>query len=267
MKTNCAVSDEYAKDLQATLRNRTRLAANRNLLFWYQELYKDQFRNVGDLKGLAILEIGSGVSPLARFHPAIQTSDVLELDYVDLVFDCHQINEFESIGDNSLDVVTLTNVLHHLKSPIDFLANAAKKLKPGGALIATEPYFSVLSTFIYKYLHHEAVDFSIETPELTELRGPLSSANKALPWLIFNRPEWRRQIEQHFYLEPRGFRPYTGLSYFAAGGISHRIPMPHVIYRCLFAADLWLSKVAPKVMASFFTITLFRKEGPCAPRT
>lgn len=235
MKTYCA-SPEYAKDLQATLRNRSRLAANRNLLFWYQELYKDQFRNLGDLKGLAILEIGSGVSPLARFYPAVQTSDVLELDYVDLVFDCHRIDEFEPISDNSLDVITLTNVLHHLKSPLDFLAKAAKKLKPGGTLVATEPYFSVLS-------------------------------NDALPWLIFNRPEWRRQIEQHFYLEQPVFRPYTGLSYFATGGISHRIPIPHVFYRCFFAADLWLSRVAPKVMASFFTITLFRKESPCAPRT
>jgi SAM-dependent methyltransferase len=265
MKTNR--SDDYAKDFQATLRNRARLAANRNLLFWYQELYKDQFRNLGNLKGLAILEIGSGVSPLARFCPSVQTSDVLELDYVDLVFDCQRIDEFEPISDNSLDVITLTNVLHHLKSPIDFLVKAAKKLKPGGALVATEPYFSVVSTFIYKYLHHEPVDFSIEAPELTEVRDPLSSANQALPWLIFNRPKWRRQIEQHFYLESPVFRPYTGLSYFATGGISHRIPMPHLIYRCLFAADVWLSRVAPKLMASFFTITLFRKERPCASRT
>jgi len=33
------------------------------------------------------------------------------------------------IEDNSLDVITLTNVLHHLKSPIDFL-NAATPLPP-----------------------------------------------------------------------------------------------------------------------------------------
>jgi SAM-dependent methyltransferase len=262
MKRSTVVSDEYNRDLQTTLRNRNQLTCNKNLLFWYQELYKDQFRNLGDLTELAVLEIGSGVSPLARFHPSVQTSDVLELDYLDYVFDCHHIDEFEPIVDASLDVITLTNVLHHLKSPIDFLIKAARKLKPGGALVATEPYFSVLSRFIYRFLHHESVDFSIRTPELPEVRGPLSSANEALPWLIFQRPEWRRHIERHFHLEPIVFRPYTALSYFATGGISHRIPIPHALYRRFFAGDLWLSRFAPTLTASFFTVALTRREVP-----
>ena len=75
------------------------------------------------------------------FISNVVTSDVLELDYLDLVFDCHEIDKLVRIEDNSLDVITLTNVLHHLKSPIDFLNAAAAKLKPGGKVIATEPYF------------------------------------------------------------------------------------------------------------------------------
>ena len=94
-----------------------------------------------DPEALSILEIGSGTSPLKRFHPNVVTSDVLELDYLDLVFDCHEIDKLVRIEDNSLDVITLTNVLHHLKSPIDFLNAAAAKLKPGGKVIATEPLF------------------------------------------------------------------------------------------------------------------------------
>ena len=259
MKSNAIISDEYTKDLQATLRNRARLAANKNLLFWYRELYRDQFRHLGDVRQLAILEIGSGVSPLTRFYPNVRTSDVLDLDYLDYVFDCHHLDEFGPIADSSLDAITLTNVLHHLKTPIEFLEKAARKLKPGGALIATEPYFSLLSTLIYKYLHHEPVDFSIEKPELTEVRGPLSSANEALPWLIFRRPDWSRRVAEHFYFESDQFRPFTALSYFATGGISHRIPIPHAIYRRLFAADLWLSRQIPRFTASFFVITLTRK--------
>jgi 2-polyprenyl-3-methyl-5-hydroxy-6-metoxy-1,4-benzoquinol methylase len=65
----------------------------------------------------------------------------------------------DAIEDNSLDVVTLTNVLHHRKNPIAFLNGAANKLKSGGKVIATEPFFSELSTVIFKYLHHEGVDF------------------------------------------------------------------------------------------------------------
>ena len=51
------------------------------------------------------------------------------------------------------------NVLHHLNNPIRFLNRAASKLKPPGKVIGTEPFFSLLSTPIFKYLHHEPVDF------------------------------------------------------------------------------------------------------------
>src|SRR5213593_983288 len=150
-----------AKDRAATLRNRAGLGANKNLLFWYRELYRDQFKEFPNPAALSILEIGSGTSPLKQFLPNVVTSDVLDLDYLDLVFDCHEIDRLDVIKDNSLDVITVTNVLHHLKSPIAFLKRAASKLKAGGKFIATEPFFSVLSTIIFKYLHHEPVDFAI----------------------------------------------------------------------------------------------------------
>jgi SAM-dependent methyltransferase len=259
LKGSANISNEYAKDRADTLRNRANLSTNRNLLFWYRELYRDQFRNLGDVTQLNILEIGSGASPLTQFHPSVHTSDVLDLDYLDYILDCHRIDEFEVIPDNSLDVITLTNVLHHLKSPLEFLTKAAKKLKHGGSLIATEPFFSLLSTLIYKYVHHEPVDFSIEKPELAEVRGPLSSANEPLPWLIFTRPEWRAEVGRFFSFERHPFRPFTAISYFATGGISRRVPIPHAIYRFVFSVDLWLSRLCPRFLASFFTITLIRK--------
>lgn len=259
MKKSTATPDRYAQDRADTLRNRERLARNRNLLFWYGKLYQDQFRNLGEVARLDVLEIGSGVSPLTNFFPTVRTSDVLDLNYLDHVFDCHQVDKFEPIPENTLDVITLTNVLHHLKSPIEFLINAASKLKPGGLVIATEPYFSAISTPIYKYLHHEPVDFSIETPVLAEVRGPLSSANEALPWLIFTRPAWRKEIQRYYSFEPHPFRPFTALAYFASGGIAHRIPMPFWIYRIFFALDLGLSRRFPRAFAAFFTITLTRK--------
>ena len=259
MKDESSTTDEYARDLADTLRNRAKLSANGNLVYWYRSLYQDQFRNLGDIEKLAVLEIGSGVSPLCNFYKNVRTSDVLDLDYLDYVFDCHHIDQFEPIADASLDVITLTNVLHHLKSPIEFLSKAALKLKRGGKLIATEPYFSAISRLIYLHLHHEPVDFSIDKPELAEVRGPLSSANGALAGLIFERPEWRTEIAREYEFEEPRFRPYTGLSYFATGGISRRLPIPGQIYRPLFAIDLWLSRLLPRLMASFFTVTLTRK--------
>ena len=146
------VQSEKTQDRAVTLRNRARLGANQNLLFWYRELYRDQFEGIPDLVTLSVLEVGSGTSPLKQFLPNVVTSDVLDLDYLDLVFDCHEIDKFDAIRDESFDVITLTNVLHHLKSPIAFLNRAANKLKPGGKIIATEPFFSRVSTPIFKYL-------------------------------------------------------------------------------------------------------------------
>jgi SAM-dependent methyltransferase len=260
MRSATAWESEEAKDRATTLRNRARLDANRNLLFWYRELYRDQFKDLPSPETLSILEIGSGTSPLKQFHLNIVTSDILQLDYLDLVFDCHEIDKLDAIKDNSLDVITLTNVLHHLKSPIAFLNCAAGKLKPGGKVIATEPFFSVLSTAIFKYLHHEPVDLRISEPELSEVQGPLASANIALPWLIFfRRRDWLQRLNEKFDIENRDIRPFTALSYMTTGGISHRLPVPRFLYRALFPIDLALSRSFPRLCASFFTITLTRR--------
>ena len=254
------LKSEQAKDRAATLCNRARLGANKNLLFWYRELYRDQFKNLADPAALSILEIGSGTSPLKQFLSNVVTSDVLDLDYLDLVFDCHEIDKLDAIKDNSLDVITLTNVLHHLKSPIVFLNAAAAKLKPGGKVIATEPFFSVLSTPIFKYLHHEAVAFRISEPELSEVQGPLASANIALPWLIFFRNrEWLQRLNDNYNVGNLSIRYFTALSYMITGGISHRLPVPTLLYRMLFRLDLGLSRCFPKFCAAFCTVTLTRR--------
>jgi len=255
-----ALQGQEAEDRAATLRNRARLAANKNLLFWYQELYRDQFRDLPNPQTLTILEVGSGTSPLKQFLSNVITSDVLDLDYLDLVFDCHDIDKLGAIKDNSIDVITLTNVLHHLKKPIEFLNRAASKLKSGGKVIATEPFFSVLSTLIFKFLHHEPVDFSISEPELGEVQGPLASANIALPWLIFfKRREWLERLNEKFEVATLSTRPFSALSYMATGGISHKLPIPHVFYRALFSTDLAVSCRFPRFCAAFFSVTLTRR--------
>ena len=260
MSDGDTLQDQYAKDRALTLRNRSMLNANHNLLHWYRELYRIQFANFPDPSCLRILEIGSGVSPLKRFHENVLTSDVMDLAYLDYVFDCHAIDRLDSIGDESLDVITLTNVLHHLKDPIEFLNKAARKLKRDGKIIATEPYLSTLSTLIFKYLHHEPVDFDIAEPVLLEVQGPVASANIALPWLIFIRDSrWSDRLRAKFDFDETSFQPFSSISYMATGGISHRLPIPRSIYRALFGLDMILSRAFPKLLASFFTVTLTRK--------
>ena len=254
------LQNEEPKDRAATLRNRARLSANKNLLFWYHELYRDQFKEFPNPAALSILEVGSGTSPLKQFLSNVLTSDVLDLDYFDLVFDCHDIDKLDAIKDESLDVITLTNVLHHLKSPIDFLNAAAAKLKPGGKVIATEPFFSLLSTLIFKYLHHEPVDLRIAEPELKNVHGPLASANIALPWLIFyRRRDWLERLNGNYDVRRIFVRPFSAFSYMMTGGISRKLPIPGLLYRAMFPIDLALSRYFPWLCASFFTLIMTRR--------
>jgi SAM-dependent methyltransferase len=250
--------DQYDLDRQITFENREKLVHNRNLLFWYEQLYRHQFADIPDFEHQRVLEIGSGTSPIKHFHPHILTSDVLPLDYLDFIFDCHEIDQFTGVANASIDVITLTNVLHHLRDPLLFLNKAATKLKPGGRLIATEPYFSVVAGWIWRHLHHEPVDFSIKEPKLADLQGPLSSSNQAMPYLIFKkRKDWAVQLEGN-YSSTIELRPFTALTYMATGGISRKIPIPAFLYRAFFVGDQRLAAALPDLFAAFFTVTLVR---------
>jgi hypothetical protein len=133
-------------------------------------------------------------------------------------------------------------------------------LKAGGKMIATEPFFSLLSSPIFKYLHHEPVDFRISEPELSDVHGPLASANIALPWLIFFRkPEWLQRLSDNYDVGNLSIRYFTALSYMITGGISHRLPVPSLLYRILFPLDFGLSRCFPKFCAAFCTVTLTRR--------
>jgi SAM-dependent methyltransferase len=250
----------YQHDLDLTVANRERLRSNANLLYWYENLYKAILGAEREFSDEKILEIGSGTSPLKMFRPGVMTSDVLQLDYLDLVFDCHEIDRVSQIQDNSLEVISLTNVLHHLRDPIRFLRGATKKLVPGGRLIMVEPYLSLTSYPMYKTLHHEPVDLTVAEPMLDAIEGPLSSSNQALPYLIFCRhKEWLNRLDGYYDLSSTKISYYTSFSYMATGGISRRFPIPSSVYKPFFKIDRAIANAMPKLFASFFVVELINK--------
>lgn len=253
MSANSAIDE----DLRATLRSRTLLESNENLQYWYERLFERMFRGEPNLADKVILEIGSGSSPLKRVIPWVITSDVMQLDYLDHVFDCHEIDRYAGIEDQSVDIIVMTNVLHHLRDPLQFLKNARAKLRPGGKVIMAEPYFSALSYPLYKLLHHEPVDFSIRAPVLENISGPLSSSNQAMPQMIFfSRPDWLARLGSVYDLASTHLEYFSSLSYMMTGGISRKLPIARQFYRLVFPLDAWLADKAPSVFASFFVAKL-----------
>lgn len=256
------MNPQFEHDRRLTLENRKKLATNRNLLHWYKELYQFIFAGIEDLAARRILEIGSGMSPARQFVPGLITSDILELDYLDHAFDCHEIDRYAGIPDGSLDIITFTNVLHHLNNPLRFLERSHAKLAPGGMIILVEPYLSVISTLIYRYIHHELLDTAIAEPVLNNIEGPLTSANSALPYMIFfSGRGWDRTLRQYYDFNASEARFFTGLAYMATGGISRVLPIPAGLYRMLFRVDQWLATSLPDVYSSFFVLRLVKKGG------
>ena len=139
-----------------------------------------------------------------------------------------------------------------MKLQIAFLHSAAAKFGSGGKVITTEPYFSAVSTLIFKYLYHESVDFRTSEPKLDHVEGPLTSANIALPRLIFfRRRKWLQRLNDHLDLASRSVRHFTALSYMITGGTSHKLPILGFLYRATFPIDLALSRYFPRLCAAF----------------
>ncbi|PDT19818.1 class I SAM-dependent methyltransferase [Rhizobium hidalgonense] len=250
----------YDHDLAMTLENRDRLQSNRNLMLWYRELYAQLFDQIPNFSQKKVLEIGSGTSPLKKFQPHIMATDVLNLDYLDIVFDCHNIADLQAIKDHSIDVITLTNVLHHLRDPILFLSGASRKLKKGGQLVLVEPYFSAVSYPFLKFLHHEPVDFQISQPVLDTIEGPLSSSNQAIPYMMFfSRRDWLTRLSNQYDLKAIKLGYFTSIAYMVTGGISRILPVPHWLYRLYLPIDRRLARTFPVLFASFFSAHLIAK--------
>ena len=246
----------FLADANLSLKNKDNLAKNLNLLFWYELLYQEMFRGV-NIDEKLVLEIGSGTSPLKLFQKNIITSDILPLDHLDLIFDCHELSINETISDGSLDIITLTNVIHHLKDPIEFFIQARSKLKNGSQIIFAEPYISYISYPIYKYLHPEPIDLLIADPILKTEGGPLSNSNQALAHLIFNvNEDWADRISDFYKIEEMEVGHFTSLAYFLTGGISFNFKIPFPLYKLLFYIDKFLANCFPKLFASFFYVKL-----------
>jgi SAM-dependent methyltransferase len=147
----------------------------------YAEWYRDIVASLPACSG-PVLELGSGAGFLREFIPDLITSEIFTTPGAALVMDALRA----PLADASLRAIVMTNVLHHLARPRHFFAEASRCVKPGGAVIMIEPWASTWGRWVYTHLHHEPFDTRTAQWEFP-MTGPLSSANGALPWILFVR--------------------------------------------------------------------------------
>jgi len=189
-----------------------------------------------------VLELGAGAGFLNDHIPGLITSDLLHLPELSLVMDAHCI----PFRDRTLRAIVMIDVLHHLPRPRIFFSEALRCLATGGVVIMIEPWVTTWSRLIYGRLHHEPFQPQAEQWEFPS-SGPLSGANGALPWIIFQRdlalfrqefPQWRvKSIESGM---PFG--------YLLSGGVSLRSFAPASLFglvrRLEKVLDPWMNHLA-----------------------
>jgi len=151
-----------------------------------KRLYNNWYRIIGnDLRPGSILEIGGGSGNLKEFFPHAISSDVLFTPWADAVLDAHYLPFKNAVLDN----IVLFDVLHHLNDPTQFFCEAQKVLKQKGRILLMEPYISLASFSIYRFLHSEDLIWNInpfKKGRLDKNRNRFHG-NQAIPTLIFER--------------------------------------------------------------------------------
>jgi SAM-dependent methyltransferase len=171
-----------------------------------------------------VLELGSGAGFFQQFLPTVITSEVFETPGVRLTADACDL----PLPNQSLDAIVMTDVFHHIPDVNQFLIEATRCVRPGGKLVMIEPWRTPWSERVYTKLHSEP--FSAESGWKIPSTGPLSGANGALPWIVFQRDKALFEA-QHPLWRIKNIEPLMPFSYILSGGVSMRSLMPGWMYR------------------------------------
>ncbi len=191
-----------------------------------RRLYAEWYAHITDALGgrRTVLELGSGAGFFRQVVPTTITSEVFFIRGVDLIADACAL----PFPDGALDAIVMTDVFHHIPDPARFLAEATRCIRPRGKIVMIEPWRTGWSEWVYTHLHHEP--FVPDAGWTIPPSGPLSGANGALPWIVFERD--RRLFEERFpEWTIQRIVPMMPLAYMLSGGVSMRSLLPGGLYR------------------------------------
>ena len=178
---------------------------------WYEKI-------AAELRPGLIIEVGAGTGNFKRWLQTrgrqCWTLDILPGKYVDVQADAMQL----PFGAGRVDNIVMIDALHHFARPLTFLKRAAETLRAGGRLLLVEPFVSVWGRFVYRYLHHESVDFDFDESIVSKRAW---DGNAAIPRLVLARVQHEikdLRVKEMMYCE--------FLSYPLSGGFSYRPLLP-----------------------------------------
>jgi len=219
----------------------------------YEEWYKLLKASLPEDSAGGVLELGSGAGFLKKVIPDAVTSEIFYISGIDLVLDGCEL----PFKKGALCGILMTNVFHHLTDPKSFLMEADRCVRQGGVIAMIEPWVTPLSSWVYKNLHHESCETQLKEWGF-QRKGPLSSANSALAWIIFQRD--RKIFESEFpQWKIHTIEPIMPFLYLISGGISLRSLQPGWSYFLWHKAEVAIKPVWNKT-AMFARIVLMKTD-------
>lgn len=222
---------------EATLRHRQIIRSKPFLKRLYLDFYANFSREVPGLAAKTCVELGSGGGFLREVLPSVMTSDVLPLPGVDRCFSGLRM----PFADRSVDAFFMVDVFHHVPDSAAFLSEMSRCLKPGGKIVMVEPANTWWGRFIYQNFHHEPFDPKADWA--LPPGGPLSTANGALPWIVFKRdlPRFQKNFPD---LRVQSISYHAPFRYLISGGLSLRQMLPGFLYQPVKWLEYFLSPLS-----------------------
>lgn len=188
------------------------------------------------------LELGTGAGFFKTLRPALVTSDIRKGPHIDMELNAQEM----ALRDESVRCIYAINVFHHLPDPELFFGELSRVLQPGGGCILIEPHKGFLSALLHRHLHtDEHFDTEATGWRNSQIAGPLSGANQALAYIVFERD--KRRFDQLFgdrlEIVHRGYE-LNASRYLLSGGLNFRQLLPSFMARAMALLERVASPLA-----------------------
>ncbi|MET4746676.1 class I SAM-dependent methyltransferase [Bradyrhizobium sp. RT11b] len=204
-----------------------------------------------------VLDIGGGTAHIKESRADVVSVDIMSFPGIDVVADAHSL----PFSNELFSGVVMLDVLHHLESPIEFLQEASRVLKPGGCLAMIEPAMTTLARRFYDRFHEEPVDMDVDpfAPVVINPHRQPFDANQAIPTLLFAEPRARSRLEQVVpSLQVRAVEWHSLFAYPMSGGFQKWSLMPAALVGPMLGLEKRIPAPVRKHLAFRMTIVLER---------
>ena len=198
-------------------------------------------------QGARVLEVGAGPGRFAEHarprRPDLRwiASDLLAAPWNDLAADALRLPFREGTFDGVLGV----DLLHHLARPASFFEEAARVLRPGRQLAFVEPWVTVFSYPIYRFLHQEGCRLSLDPwdPFADAEAKDAFEGDGAVVWRLLGTASAERWRE--LGLDPPRVETLNGFAYLLSLGFKRASLLPPFLLPALLRVDRALQRLSP----------------------